>query len=355
MATVGNKIANDYYEHKMPTGYRKPHTNSSPEECRRFVDEKYIRKAFAPAGYEEPVKEFVACRTKGTKPDFGYSQDQQAQSQTQTQPQPQSQPDSFPNRFHTEQPPHGLKYTRKKSLSLDKLPEHHFKVPENQQKKVQQQQHHHQDLLSSDYDLLGSHTEPNDVDHKQTTHSASPVKKINFANFKKAQSQPVYQPQPQPDLTSLDWGVNNSQPQNANGTGPSDTSLTSPPQSQSENKVDLMKLYSQPQGMSNQNHFAQGMHQGWQQYNHGWHQGMNQGYNGGHQSHFQGGFQPNYGGQQGFHPNHNIGYNPYMNTGIHMAGPPNTTFGQGPVQAQYGTNPYANSGIMQAPSTNQYF
>ena len=73
MATVGNKIANDYYEHKMPTGYRRPGPNASTDECRRFVDDKYINKRFIPSGFPEPVKDFVACREKGTKPDFSYS------------------------------------------------------------------------------------------------------------------------------------------------------------------------------------------------------------------------------------------------------------------------------------------
>lgn len=73
MQAVGNKLANDFYEYKMPSGYRKPGANSSPEECRRFVDEKYIRKAFAPQGHQEPVKEFLACRKKGVEPDFGFS------------------------------------------------------------------------------------------------------------------------------------------------------------------------------------------------------------------------------------------------------------------------------------------
>jgi len=64
MATVGNQLANDYYEQSMTSGYRKPGANSTPEECRRFVDEKYIRKAFAPKGQPEPVKEFIECRKK---------------------------------------------------------------------------------------------------------------------------------------------------------------------------------------------------------------------------------------------------------------------------------------------------
>lgn len=73
MAAVGNKLANDFYEYKMPSGYRKPTANSSPEECRRFIDEKYIRKAFSPPGFKEPVKEFVAARERGEKPNFDFS------------------------------------------------------------------------------------------------------------------------------------------------------------------------------------------------------------------------------------------------------------------------------------------
>jgi len=73
MAAVGNKLANDFYEYKMPSGYRKPTANSSPEECRRFIDEKYIRKAFSPPGFPEPVKEFLAAREKGEKPKFEFS------------------------------------------------------------------------------------------------------------------------------------------------------------------------------------------------------------------------------------------------------------------------------------------
>ena len=73
MATVGNKVANDFYEHTMSNFSRKPGANSSPEECRRFVDDKYIHKKFAAEGFQEPVKDFVASKAKGTKPDFSYS------------------------------------------------------------------------------------------------------------------------------------------------------------------------------------------------------------------------------------------------------------------------------------------
>jgi len=282
MATVGNKIANDYYEHKMPTGFRKPGANSSPEECRRFVDEKYIRKAFVPANFAEPVKDFVACRTKGTKPDFSYSQQQQ---QTQEK-------EVAPLVVKTEQQSHhAVKSMRKKSTSIDKLP------PSASEKKVIHQ-NHHADLLSPDVDLLGNFEAHH---HKHDAHSAPPrpSNKINFASFKKAQNQPEPQPsQPQPSQPQQDnlteelaWSLEGSQPNNNSGT--------SQPQSQpQENKVDLMKLYNQPQ--VHQNHFMNGMQQGWQ-YGNGWNNGMYQGYNGapmGHVNNFNVGFQPNYGGQQ---------------------------------------------------------
>jgi len=319
MAKVGNKIANDYYEHKMPTGYRKPGANSSPEECRRFVDEKYIKKAFVPAGYQEPVKELIACRKNGTDPDFSYSQQKQQKQNKQpepTQPVVEAEPKSNQSAF---------KFIRKKSMSLDRAHESH-----QDKKPVQHNQnHHHQDLLSGDIDLLGSDPAPTE---KLETHSASPVKKINFANFKKAQSQPgMHHSNSQPDHLNVAWALEGAQP--------NDNSVTSQPQPQ-ENKVDVMKLYSQPQG--HQNHFMSGMQQSWQYNNNGWNNGMNANFGGG----YQGGFPPNYG-NQGFQGHPNMGYNPYMNN-VQMGAGPN--FGQGPMQNQFNS-----SGFVQAPGPNKYF
>jgi len=303
MATVGNKIANDYYEQKMPTGYRKPNANSSPEECRRFVDEKYIRKTFVPAGFPEPVKDFIACRTKGTKPDFSYSQQKQ-----------NKETDVSPPVVKTEQKLHNdMKSIRKKSTSVDKMP------PTTIEKKSLHQ-NNHADLLSSEIDLLGSH----ESHHRHDAHSAPPrsAKKIDFASFKKAQNQATPQPsQNQQDhLTDeLAW--------NLEGSHPTNDSVTSEPQPQpQENKVDVMKLYNQPQG--HQNHFMSGMPQGWH-YGNGWNNGMYQGYNGapmGHPNNFNVGFQPNYGGQQVFNNNQNMSHqvpmqNQFYNNGFVQTGP----------------------------------
>jgi stromal membrane-associated protein len=357
MATIGNKLANDYYEYKMPVGYRKPGANSTPEECRRFVDEKYIRKAFSPPGYQEPVKDFLACKAQGTKPTFEYAKS--------------AQHHEVHPKHHTEQG-HGREYIRKKSMSLDKLggdnhkkveeKETHHKAPEGHKKMTH---YHSQDLLSPDDDLLGSHShnDANDFgDFKQATHSASPVKKINFANFKKAHNQANEQQQQnqgpgqnqQQAQSHWDWNfpTNQSTNQNTNANTSSNNNNTNPSlqnqdqQKQAENKVDVMKLYNQSHPMGHQNHFMQGhgqMQGGWN-YNNNWNQGMQGGFP---QNNFQGGYPPNYGGQQGM-----MGYN-YPQMGGNMV--PNAGYGQGPVVGHYGGNLYQNNGFVQAPNANKFF
>jgi len=330
MATVGNKIANDYYEHKMPTGYRKPGANSSPEECRRFVDEKYVKKAFIPAGHREPVKEFVDCRTKGTKPDFSYSQQkqttQQEQQETVQQPKQQTQ--------------NAVKPLRKKSTSLEKLPK--------QQPQKATTQQNHPDLLNDDFDLLGG-----DNDHKHG-HSVSPApaKKIDFASFKKAQSQPPVPHhngvQQESNNNNFNWNFEAAQPTNNNTA--SQPQVQPQPQ---ENKVDVMQLYSQ---QVHQNRFMQGMQQGWP-VNNGWN-GMNQGYNGNQQwqqNNFHGGFQQQQFGmqqgmQQGFYGNPNMGHNPYMNYGGVIDNGQTAILTPGSMQ-----NAFGNNGFVQTPGHNNFF
>lgn len=232
------------------------------------------------------------------------------------------------------QPEANSKPMRKKSLSIDKIP----------QKQQQQQQQQQVDLLSQEVDLLGF-TEPASNTHEM--HSASPpAKKINFANFKKTQSQPPVQhsqfPVDQLNDNSA-WGANNN-----NTTAPQSQVQPQP----QESKIDVMSLYNQPQ-MGHQNRFMQGMQQGW---NNGM---MNQGYNVQQQQMWQqqnnfqqGGFQqPGYGMQQGFQGNFNMGYNanPYMNygTGIMESG---QTAMQVPVQ-----NGFMNHGFGQQQGQNNFF
>lgn len=70
MTSVGNKLSNDFYEYKLPKDFKRLNVNSSPEECTRFVREKYIKKAYAPPNYTDPVTEFLLNKEKGLKVDL---------------------------------------------------------------------------------------------------------------------------------------------------------------------------------------------------------------------------------------------------------------------------------------------
>jgi len=343
MATVGNKLANDYYEHNMPGGYRKPAINSTPEECRRFVDEKYIRKAWAPKGHPEPVKEFLECRKTGTKPNFGFAKGSHSTDHVDESP--------VVHENHRQT----AKISRKKSVSLDKLPSKH------------EQTHHNVDLMSQDDDLLGGGNDANGFGEFKQAHSASPQKKtINFANFKKAQNDNVQQQQqqqqaqPQAAQNQWAWDLTDAQPNSQTQTSTSTAAPSQAEQKPTENKVDLMKLYSQPGPVMSQNHFNHGgvyPQQQWGQnqgnYNNGWNNGMNMNgaYNNGYmgqQNHPQGGFQPQYGGH-GFNPN--MGYNQ-----VHMNPTGNMGYNQPPVVGGYGNNLYQNNNFIQAQNApNKFF
>jgi hypothetical protein len=69
MAAVGNKLANDYYEYRMPSSLRKLDETSSNQQCAKFIQEKYVKKIYCPPNYPSPVKEFLENKEKGVKPD----------------------------------------------------------------------------------------------------------------------------------------------------------------------------------------------------------------------------------------------------------------------------------------------
>lgn len=70
MAAVGNKLANDYYEYRMPSSLRKLDESSSPQQCSKFIQEKYVKKNYAPTNFPSPVKEFLENKEKGVKPEM---------------------------------------------------------------------------------------------------------------------------------------------------------------------------------------------------------------------------------------------------------------------------------------------
>ena len=67
MEKVGNKIANEYFEYKMPTSYRKPNVNSSMQDLERFVHDKYVKRLFSPPEFVDPVTEYLDAKKNGTE------------------------------------------------------------------------------------------------------------------------------------------------------------------------------------------------------------------------------------------------------------------------------------------------
>lgn len=66
MEKIGNKIANEYFEYKMPTSYRKPNVNSSMSDLERFVHDKYVKRLFSPPEFVDPVTEYLDAKKNGT-------------------------------------------------------------------------------------------------------------------------------------------------------------------------------------------------------------------------------------------------------------------------------------------------
>ena len=62
LAATGNRIANDYWERSVPASVRKPDLNASMDDVRRKVNDKYIKKLYAPSNQPSPIQEFVEAR-----------------------------------------------------------------------------------------------------------------------------------------------------------------------------------------------------------------------------------------------------------------------------------------------------
>lgn len=65
LAAVGNRIANNYWENKMPKHVKNLDMSSSMEDVQRFVNEKYIKKAYISPSVPHPVQEYL--NTKKTQ------------------------------------------------------------------------------------------------------------------------------------------------------------------------------------------------------------------------------------------------------------------------------------------------
>jgi hypothetical protein len=65
MEKIGNKTANEFWEYKMPIGYRKPTVNSGSSELERFVQEKYVKRLYSPPDFVDPVTEYLDAKKNG--------------------------------------------------------------------------------------------------------------------------------------------------------------------------------------------------------------------------------------------------------------------------------------------------
>jgi stromal membrane-associated protein len=63
---MNNSIANSYLEANLPSGFRKPTTNSDSHEVKRFLKEKYIDMKYAAKG-KEPGEMFYSDKQKFLK------------------------------------------------------------------------------------------------------------------------------------------------------------------------------------------------------------------------------------------------------------------------------------------------
>ena len=65
LENVGNKVGNQYWEYKLPKGFKRLDNNSSAEECRRFVNEKYIKRLYSPSDYVDPITDYLDAKING--------------------------------------------------------------------------------------------------------------------------------------------------------------------------------------------------------------------------------------------------------------------------------------------------
>jgi len=49
---------------------KKLDESSSPQQCMRFIQDKYVKRCYAPPNYPDPVKEFLENKEKGIKPEI---------------------------------------------------------------------------------------------------------------------------------------------------------------------------------------------------------------------------------------------------------------------------------------------
>lgn len=64
---LDNEIANDYWEYKLPSSVKKPTESSAPEVAWQFIQNKYVKKLYAPKNTLDPVTEYKQNKISGGK------------------------------------------------------------------------------------------------------------------------------------------------------------------------------------------------------------------------------------------------------------------------------------------------
>eukprot|EP01066_Platyproteum_vivax_P002845 Platyproteum_vivax@DN13576_c0_g1_i1.p1 len=67
MKRIGNRIGNNFYEHKLPVNYIRPTQGDPPGVIRNWIEQKYVRLAFAPSASALPPHILVS---EGSDPDI---------------------------------------------------------------------------------------------------------------------------------------------------------------------------------------------------------------------------------------------------------------------------------------------
>ncbi len=52
-------MANEYWEYKLPAGFRKPSESATNEELGKFINDKYVKRLYVPKNAIDPVHEYL--------------------------------------------------------------------------------------------------------------------------------------------------------------------------------------------------------------------------------------------------------------------------------------------------------
>lgn len=61
ISATGNKIANHYWENKMPKHFKRLEVGLPMDEVKNYIFEKYVKKSFVSPTVKHPVREYLAA------------------------------------------------------------------------------------------------------------------------------------------------------------------------------------------------------------------------------------------------------------------------------------------------------